>query len=86
MFTPSSTVNQQFHQLTRIRTHTTLPPPQRRLQLPLTKVVTRLVVVLALAALLAAQAIGALRSETRDVRRPPGAHLMRPLYVFPSNQ
>jgi len=37
------------------------------------------VVVLALAALLAAQAIGALRSETRDVRRPPGAHLMRPL-------
>lgn len=80
-------MNQPLHQLTRIRTRTTLPPQQRRLQLPLMKVVMLLVVVLDLAALLAAQAIEAPRTETRDVRRRlPGAHLMRPLYVFQSNQ
>ena len=47
------------------------------------KVVTPLVVDLDLAALLAAQAIGAPRSEVRDVHRLlPGAHLMRQLYVY----
>jgi hypothetical protein len=47
------------------------------------KVVTPLAVGLDLAALLAAQAIGAPRSEARDVRRLlPGVHLMRLLYVY----
>lgn len=83
VFIFSSTVNQLLLLLTRIRTHTTLPPQQRRLQLPLTKVVTRLVVALDLAALLAALAIGAPRSEVRDVlRHLPDAPLMRLLYVF----
>ena len=88
VFTPTSTVNRLLHQLIRIRTHTTFPPQQRQLQLPLMKVVTSLVVVLDLAALLVAQAIGAPRTETRprDVRRLPGAHPMRLLYVLQSNQ
>ena len=64
-----------------------LPLQQQRLRLPLMKVATPLVVVLDLAALLAAQVIGAPRSEVRGARRPlPGAHLMRPLYVYQSNQ
>ena len=83
MFIPSSIVNQLLPQSTRIRTRTTPPLQLRRLQLPPMKVVTPLVVVLVLAALLAAQAIGAPRSEVRDVRRLlPGAHLMRQLYVY----
>ena len=87
VLTSSSTVNQLLHQSTHIRTRTTLPLQLRRLQLPLMKVVTPLVVVLDLAALLAAQAIGAPRSEVPDVRRLlPGAHLMRLLYVFQSNR
>jgi hypothetical protein len=82
LFTSSSTVNQLPRQSTRIRTRTTLPLLRQRLPLLLTKVVTPLVVVLALVALLAAQAIGAPRFEVRDVRRRlPGARLMRQLYV-----
>jgi hypothetical protein len=78
----SSTVNQLPHQSTPIRTRTTLLLQRRRLQLPLTKVVTPLVVVRDLAAPLAALVIGAPHSEVQDVRRLPGALLMRPLYVY----
>ena len=82
IFTSSSTVNQQPHQSTLIRTRTTLPL-QRRLQLPLTKVVMPLVVVRDLVALLAALVIGAPHSKAQDARRRlPGALLMRPLYVY----
>jgi hypothetical protein len=83
VFTFSSTVNQLLPQSTRIRTRTTLPLLLRRLQLPLTKIVTPLVDVRDLAALLAALVIGAPHSEAQDVlRRLPDALLMRPLYVY----
>ena len=81
MFTSSSTVNQLPHQSTLIRTRTTLPL-QQQLQLPLMKVVTPLVVVHDLVALLAALVIVAPHLKVQDVRRLPGALLMRPLYVY----
>lgn len=81
MFTSSSTVNQLPHQSTLIRTRTTLPL-QQQLQLPLMKVVTPLVVVRDLVALLAALVIVAPHLKVQDVRRLPGALLMRPLYVY----